>query len=265
MTMSQMQSLTCTIHDGLAEVTLNQAERGNPIDGTFAREFRDLAIDLSNRRDVRAVLMLASGRFFSVGGDIKNFITDRTALPRIIKAWTADLHSAISRLQRMNAPVVAAVHGDVAGGSVSLVAFSDIVVAAETAKFTAAFPMIGFNADSGSTLSLSARMGYARAKRFLLLSETLTARQAEAAGLVDIITDAATVQNEAREIARKLAAGPTLAYGSIKRTMLSARILGLETQMEEEAQALTANAATDDAWEGLNAFAARRKPRFVGS
>ncbi|WP_428249557.1 enoyl-CoA hydratase/isomerase family protein [Ferrovibrio sp.] len=264
MTSMQMQSLTCTIDDGLAEVTLNQPDRGNPIDGTFARELRDLAINLGNRADVRAVLLLAKGRFFSVGGDIKSFVTDRAALPGIVKTWTADLHSAISRLQRMNAPVVTAVHGDVAGGSVSLVAFSDIVIAAEQAKFTAAFPMIGFNADSGSTLSLSARMGYARAKRFLMLSETLTARQAEATGLVDIVVDAAATQNEAREIARKLASGPTLAYGAIKRTMLTARILGLEAQMEEEAQSLAANSGTNDAWEGLNAFVARRKPKFTG-
>ncbi|WP_185973699.1 enoyl-CoA hydratase/isomerase family protein [Ferrovibrio terrae] len=258
------ESITCVVEAGLAQLTLNQPERGNPIDGTFAREFREVAVHLSNRRDVRAVLLTAKGRFFSVGGDIKAFINDRSALPDIVKAWTADLHSGLSRFQRMNAPVVTAVHGDVAGGSVSLVAFSDIVLAAETAKFTAAFPMIGFNADSGSTLSLSARMGYSRAKKFLLLAETLTAHQAEAAGLVDTVTDANSVLDQAKEIAIRLANGPTQAYGAIKRTMLSARILGLESQMEEEAQALAQISATDDAWEGLTAFAARRKPAFKG-
>jgi 2-(1,2-epoxy-1,2-dihydrophenyl)acetyl-CoA isomerase len=264
MSTNEYKTLRCTVEGGLARVTLTEAERGNPIDGPFCKDMCDLSVDLSTRPDVRAVLLTAEGRFFSVGGDIRSFVKDRAALPGIVKGWTAMLHPAISRFQRMDAPVVAAVHGDTAGGTVSLVAMSDVVYAAEGVKFNAAFSLIGYCADSGSTVSLSNRMGLARAKRFLLLSEVLDAESACAAGLVDHVVPAGDLAAAAEKTARRLAAGPTLAYGEIKRTILTARTADFETQLEHEAQALARLASTDDAWEGLNAFAERRKAAFKG-
>lgn len=252
MTEFTMETLTCRIENAIAHVRLTQADRGNPFDGAFCRDMCDLSVELSSRGDVRAVLLTADGRFFSVGGDIRSFLADLTRLPRIVKAWTADLHMAIARFQRINAPVVCAVHGDAAGGAVSLVAMSDIVFAAEGVKFNAAFSMIGFSADSGSTVSLASRMGFARAKRFLMLSEVLEARDALDAGLVDYVVPPEALNASAEKMATRLASGPTLAYGAIKRTMLSARHQGLEAQLETEAQALAEVASTEDAREGLS-------------
>ncbi len=264
MAFDQLTSLECTIEGGVARLVLNQPDRGNPIDGTTSRELREVVIALSGRDDVRAVLLSARGRFFSVGGDIRTFAAERSALPGIVRTWTADLHSAIARLMRMRQPVIAAVHGGVAGGSVSLVAAADIVYAVESATFTAGFPMIGFSADSGSTVTLSQRMGFHRAKRFLLMSETITASQAEQAGLVDYLSAPDALMKDAEATAVRLAAGATQAYGGIKQTMVRARSQGLESQMEDEAQTLAAIASSDDAWEGVSAFAAKRKPQFRG-
>lgn len=259
-----LTTISCAIEDGIARVVLDNPERGNPIDGTFCREIKALATDLSERPDVRCVLISARGRMFSVGGDIKTFTKDRAALPEIIKTWTADLHSAMVRLMRMRAPVVAQVEGNVAGGAVSFVAAADIVVAAETARFTAAFPAIGFSADSGSTVTLSQRMGFSRAKRFLLLSETISGREAVEAGLVDILAEEGKVADEAEAVAKRFAAGATIALGGIKQTMLRARNQPLESQMEDEAQTLAAVSRSDDSWEGLQAFVEKRKPDFKG-
>ena len=157
-----------------------------------------------------------------------------------------------------------ALQGGVAGGSVSFVASADIVYAAAGVRFSAAFPAIGFSADSGSTVTLSQRMGFARAKRFLLLAESLDAAEAQGAGLVDFVTSPETLMQEAEATALKLAAGPTLAYGGIKQTMLRARTQGLESQLEDEAQTLAAIARSDDAWEGINAFRERRQAAFQG-
>ena len=264
MKIEDMSSMQCTVSDGLAHIVLNQADRGNPIDGVFCREMKALAVELSEREDVRAVLISGKGRFFSVGGDIKSFARERAVIPRIIQNWTADLHSAIGRLVRMRAPVVVAVHGSVAGGSVSFVAAADIIYASDTASFTAGFPMIGFSADSGSTVTLSHRMGFSRAKRFLLMSETIEANEALATGLVDFVTSGDRLLEEAMAAARKFAAGPTLAYGGIKQTMIRARTQGLETQMEDEVQVLAAISHSDDAWEGLSAFLEKRAPKFHG-
>lgn len=265
MDLASLTAIECGIADGLARLTLNAPERGNPIDATLCRELRELSIELGDREDVRAVLISARGRFFSVGGDIKSFVRDRAALPGIVKSWTADLHSAIARFMRMRAPVVAAVQGNVAGGSVSLVAAADIVYAAAGVSFTAAFPMIGFSADSGSTITLSQRMGVSRAKRFLLMSETLPASDALAAGLVDFVTAPQDLMAEAERTARRFASGPTRAYEGIKQTMLHARTQGLESQLEDEAQTLAAVSRSDDSWEGLSAFLAKRPPKFSGT
>ena len=128
----------------------------------------------------------------------------------------------------------------------------------------AAFPAIGFSADSGSTVTLSQRMGVARAKRFLLLSETIDAAEAQRVGLVDFVTTSQALMPQAEATALELAAGPTLAYGGIKQTMLRARVQGLESQLEEEAQTLAAIARSDDVWEGLDAFKTKRLPAFRG-
>lgn len=130
------KSFDCTIEDGLAHIVLNQAARGNPIDGEFCREFGLGIAELSERADVRSVLISARGRLFSVGGDLMSLVKQGDALPRTIKAWTADLHAAIARMVRMRAPVIAAVHGNVAGGSVSLMAAADLVVIAESARIS---------------------------------------------------------------------------------------------------------------------------------
>ena len=264
MNFDDFSSVERVIDDGLARVTLNVPDRGNPIDQTFCREFRELAVELSERDDVRAILLTAKGRFFSVGGDIKSLARERSAIPTIVKSWTADLHSAVARFMRMSAPVVAAVQGDVAGGGVSLVAAADVVYAADTVKFSAAFPMIGFSGDSGSTITLSQRMGLSRAKRFLLMSETINARTALESGLVDFVVSSDQLMAEAETTAKKFAVGAKLAYGGIKQTMVKARNQGLESQMEDEAQTLATISHSDDAWEGLRAFLEKRSPKFNG-
>src|SRR5215471_1263881 len=206
------RSFDCTIDDGLAHVVLNQPERGNPIDGEFCREFGLCIAELSERSDIRAVLLSARGRLFSVGGDLTSLVKQEEALPRTIKAWTGDLHAAIARMARMRAPVVAAVQGNVAGGSVSLMAAADLVVMAESARISAAFSKIGISPDSGSTTTVTRRIGVARARRFFLLGETLDAKTAFALGLVDFIVPPGGVQSEAARIAKELAAGPTEAF-----------------------------------------------------
>jgi 2-(1,2-epoxy-1,2-dihydrophenyl)acetyl-CoA isomerase len=257
-------SFECEIADGLAHIILNRPDRGNPIDGEFCREFSLGMAELSERKDVRAVLISARGKLFSVGGDLAALGAQGDALPVTIKTWTGDLHAAIVRMARMRAPVVVAVHGHVAGGSVSLMAAADLVVIGKSARITSAFAKIGFTPDSGSTKTLTARMGPARAKRFFILSETLDADAALMAGLVDLVTDDDSVIAEAERIARELAAGPTEAYGGIKRLFLQAPNRPFESQLEDEAQTLAAVSQTADAQEGIQAFKEKRKAVFTG-
>lgn len=254
----------CAIDNGLAHIVLNQPSRGNPIDGDFCRQLSLCMAELGERDDVRAVLISAQGKLFSVGGDLGALAGSAGALPSTIKAWTADLHIGIARMIRMRAPVVVAVHGNVAGGSVSLVAAGDIVVIGKSARISSAFAKIGFTPDSGSTTTVTRRMGPVRSKRFFLLGETLDADAAMAAGLVDLVVADDVVLAEAERIARELAAGPTEAYGGIKRLFLQSPTRSLESQMEDEAQTLATVSRTADAQEGIKAFREKRKAAFTG-
>src|ERR1700716_209515 len=164
-------SFECTIDGGLAHIVLNQPDRGNPIDSEFCREFNLCMAELSERDDVRSVLISARGRLFSVGGDLAALASRGDALPVTIKSWTADLHAAIVRMVRMRAPVVVAVQGNVAGGSVSLMAAGDLVVIGKSGRISSAFAKIGFKPASGSTTTVTRRIGLVRAKRFFLRGE----------------------------------------------------------------------------------------------
>ena len=258
----EFRQLALEVDAGLARLTFRDAARGNPIDAVLCAEICEAATLLSEDRSVRCVLIAAEGKAFSYGGDIASFTDDLDNLPANIKRWTTLLHSGIARLQRADAPIVAAVQGVCAGGMAAFVTGADIVVAAPDARFVAAFAGIGFSNDSGSSIMYTRRMGIARARRFLLLNETLDAPAALAAGLVDMVDADHTARAEA--VARQLAAGPTRAFGEMRRLFTSVEDQPLETQLELEAQALARCAATEDARGALIAFAEKRKPVFTG-
>src|SRR5258706_6311366 len=121
-------SFECRIDGGLAHIVLSQPDRGNPIDGDFCREFSLCMAELSERDDVRSVLISARGRLFSVGGDLAALASRGAALPATIKSWTADLHIAIVRMVRMRAPVVVAVQGKLERGRELLVVARPLAV-----------------------------------------------------------------------------------------------------------------------------------------
>lgn len=258
------ESIHVTHEDGLAIVTLAQAARGNPFDDAFTRDFRTVASHLLDTPGVRAVLLQAEGPNFSVGGDLKTFYPSRTQLPPLVRKWTADLHMGLQRFWGLPVPVVGAVHGYAMGGGVALFAGCDLVVAGRGAKIGSAFAQLGFSCDSGSSVTLTARMGVSRARRFVLMAEMLSAEQAQQAGLVDQVVDDAAVQAQALALARRLASGPTLAYGEIKRLFMRAGAAQLQAQLEDEALTLAHVSGSADAQEGIAALVEKRKPVFHG-
>jgi len=252
------------IEEGVAIVTLAQPQRGNPFDGAFCSEFAAIANRLAVDHDVRAVLIRARGPYFSVGGDIQQFVAHLDDLPSRIQEWTSTLHMGLARLARLDAPVIACVEGVAMGGAVALIASCDLVYCGRSVKLGAAYTSIGYSCDAGASQALAQRMGLARARRYLLLGESLKGEHAEQVGLVDFCVDDAQVWDTALAQARALANGPTRAYGQIRRLMARALSQPLELQLEDEAQGLARIAASEDAREGLRAFIDKRKPAFRG-
>ncbi|WP_029889147.1 enoyl-CoA hydratase/isomerase family protein [Polycyclovorans algicola] len=258
------QSISLDVTDGLARLTLTQPAAGNPFNAEFCRDICQASNELAGRKDLRAVLITAQGKFFSVGGDIGMFMKMLDTLPDAIRDWTSTLHMGIARLQRLDAPIIAAVHATCMGGGVSMVAGCDLVVAGKSARFGAAYPQIGYSFDAGASTALTSRMSIARARRFMLFNEMLTAEAAADIGLVDHLVDDDQLLAEAERMAVQLSQGPTRAYGEMRRILNKALRQPLEAQLEDEAQALAKVAGSLDAREGITAFVEKRKPRFQG-
>lgn len=260
----QTSSIRLERDGALAIVSLAQAARGNPFDGAFTKDFKLVFGELWNATDLRAVLLRADGPNFSVGGDLKSFGPSLDRLAPLVREWTADLHMGLQRAWALPVPIVCAVQGFAMGGGVALLAGCDVVVAGEGAKFGSAFAQLGFSCDSGSSVTLTARMGAARARRFVLLAEMLDPSEALAAGLADQVVPDAELQDRAIALARKLAAGPTVAYGETKRLFLKAGAAQMQAQLEDEALTLARVSASLDAQEGISAMLQKRKPVFQG-
>jgi 2-(1,2-epoxy-1,2-dihydrophenyl)acetyl-CoA isomerase len=261
------QAVQLEMKGALALVTLTQAERGNPFDGGFTSDVKRVAAQLWDHyeaRRLRAVLLQAAGANFSYGGDLKTFYPVRDKLGPLVREWTGNLHMGLQRLWQLPVPVVCAVQGFAMGGGVALLAGADVVVAAESSRFGSAFAQLGFSCDSGSSLTLTARMGPARAKRFVLLAEVLSSAEALQAGLADRVVPDDRLQQEALSLAQRLADGPTVAYGEIKRLFAAAGGGQMTALLEDEALTLARVAGGADAQEGIAAMVERRKPVFKG-
>jgi 2-(1,2-epoxy-1,2-dihydrophenyl)acetyl-CoA isomerase len=167
-------------------------------------------------------------------------------------------------LRRAAKPVLASVHGAVAGAGISLLAAADLALAAADAKFTLAYSRIAASPDGGSTYFLPRLIGVRRALEMALLSDTFDAHTAREIGLVNWVVSAAELAAETEKIAGRLASGPTVAYGETKALVNQSFDNTLERQLEAEAQAFARCARTADLAEGVTAFVEKRKPNFEG-
>jgi 2-(1,2-epoxy-1,2-dihydrophenyl)acetyl-CoA isomerase len=247
----------------VAVVTLDRPAAANAIDLAQAQQLLDITLEVADDSSVRAVLLRGEGRFFCGGGDVRSF-AERPHLARHLRSITVPLHAAVSALRRMDAPVVAAVNGPAAGAGFALACGADLVVAARSATFVLAYADIGLTLDAGASWFLPRLVGARRAAVLALTGRRLSADEAESWGIVSHVVPDDDLHSEALALARQLATGPTVAFGLAKRLLLSSFDRSLEAQLDEEARALSASAATDDATEGIRAFVDRRPPKFGG-
>ena len=260
-----MKTLLYEVKDGVARITFNRPDAANALDMQMGADLMHASIQASEDPAVRAVLITGAGKMFSGGGDLKSFAAQGDALPGHLKEVALYLHAAISRFVRMDAPVITAVNGAAGGAGMSLCLFADLVLAAESAKFTLAYTRAGLSPDGGSTYFLPRIVGVRRALELAITNRVLSAKEAHEWGIVTRVVPDAELLTEADALARQLAAGATRAYGAAKRLLHHSFGESLETQMELEAQGIADAARTRDAREGIAAFIAKRKPDFRGS
>ncbi len=257
------KTLRLTIDQGIARLTLINGAKGNPLGPVMGRELRDAAIILDERRDLRVVVLSAEGKNFCVGGDLTVFAGEDN-LSAAVKTMTADYHAALSKLLRMDTPIIAAVQGAVAGAGVALAALADIVVAAASSHYTIAYTAIGFSPDGASTFILPRLIGLRRFQELVLTNRRVTAVEAAAIGLVTEVADDDALTARVEELAQLIAAGPTRAFAATRRLLLETFGASPEVQMEWEARLLSEQCRTEDVREGISAALGRRRANFNG-
>lgn len=259
----EFETLRLTIDEGIARLTLTNGTKGNPMGRVLGREMRDAAIILDETRDLRVVILTAEGKNFCVGGDLNVFVAEDD-LSAAVKTMTSDYHAALSKLLRMDAPIVTAVQGACAGAGVALAAIGDIVVASATSHFTIAYTAIGFSPDGASTFILPRLIGLRRFQELVLTNRRIAASEAAAIGLVTELAEEDAVMARTEELARIIAAGPTRAFAATRRLLLETYSASPEQQLEWEARLLSEQCRTADVREGISAVLERRPPVFTG-
>jgi 2-(1,2-epoxy-1,2-dihydrophenyl)acetyl-CoA isomerase len=228
----------------------------NALDVPTAEAFHAGCRAVAADAGIRAVVVRGSGRGFGAGGDLAAMRADPAQVAdRLIE----NLHGGLLRLAAIDAPVIAALHGAVAGGSLSLALGCDLAIAAEGTRFNLAYGRIGASCDGSSSWHLPRIVGLRKAMEIALLSEAFDAAEAQRLGLVNRVVPA-----EALQLAQRLAAGPTLAYGRMKRLLRASFDRDLAAQLDAEREAFIAGTRTHDFAEGLAAFFERRPAVFEG-
>jgi 2-(1,2-epoxy-1,2-dihydrophenyl)acetyl-CoA isomerase len=254
------------VHDQIATIRLNRPDNANALNIDMSRELMQAAIQCSEDAAIRAVLLTGTGRMFCAGGDLKSFAAHGRGAPLAshLKEVTIYLHSAVSRFLRMDPPLIGVINGVAAGAGMSMACACDLVLAAESSRFTMAYTRAGLTPDGSSTYFLSRAVGMKRATELVLTNRMLSAQEAYEWGIVNQVVADAELMSRATELATSLAAGATGAFGAAKRLLHNGWTETVETQMELEAQAIAARAHTADGDEGITAFLEKRAPNFSG-
>jgi 2-(1,2-epoxy-1,2-dihydrophenyl)acetyl-CoA isomerase len=258
------QHLTLERAAGVATLTLNRPDAYNALNLPLGRELFDATLELDEDPEVRCVVVTGSGRAFCAGGDVKDFVDNLGRIGVHIKELTTYLHGAISRLARSDKPVIMAVNGIAAGGGFSLALSGDLVIAAESAKFTMAYSKIAASPDGSSSYFLPRLIGLRRAMELYFTNRVLTAREAVEWGMITRMVPDAEFKGTVTTLARELAQGPSRSFGIAKRLLHQSTWESLETQMELEAQGIAACGHTEDFKAGVTAFAQKSTPTFRG-
>jgi len=264
--MPEYRNLKFDVSGNVAHIMFDRPDAANGFNLDHAREFSDVIRICDESPDIRAVLLSGAGKLFSAGGDLKSFHAQPPGeLPAYLDRVTHFLHGAVSAFAHMSAPVVAAVHGSAAGAGFSLVCACDFVFAAESAKFTMAYTRAGLTPDGSSTYFLPRIVGYRKALQLAVSNPLLSATEARELGIVTEVVPDAELMTRTHTFAEQLAAGPTAAFGGVKRLLLESANNDLETQMARETEWICSMAKTKDGPEGIKAFLEKRPPKFLGS
>jgi 2-(1,2-epoxy-1,2-dihydrophenyl)acetyl-CoA isomerase len=254
-----------TSPEGVATVRLNRPDAMNALTVATKEALLEALRAVAEDPTVRCVVLTGSGRAFCVGQDLKEHVELlREGAEALWTTVPEHYNPLVELIATMDKPVVAALNGVAAGAGAAFAFAADFRVMADTAGINLAFAGIALSCDSGSSWALPRLVGVARAKELLLLPRTIPAQECLDLGLVTRVVTAAELDGTVAGLAATLAAGPTLAYGAIRRAVAFSAGHGLTESLAHEAQLMARTGTTEDHQSAVRAFLAKEKPVFSG-
>ncbi len=254
------------VADGVATITLNRPDSMNSLNVAAKESLLEAVTNAAGDDSVRCVVLTGSGRAFCVGQDLKEHIAILNDSSSDELFNTVDVHynPTVTALATMAKPVVAAVNGVAAGAGASLAFACDFRILAEPAGFNLAFTGIALSCDTGSSWTLQRLVGRAKAMDLLYFPRTVGSTEALELGLASRVVPAGDLDSEVATLAQRLATGPTVAFGSIRRSVEYAAGASFEDALAFESQLMTLTGATADHHAAVEAFVTKQKPVFNG-
>ena len=252
--------------DGVATITLNRPDAMNSLDVATKVALLETVRAVADDPAARCVVLTGTGRGFCVGQDLKEHIEILRSESSDSLFRTVDEHynPIVTTLATMAKPVIAAVNGVAAGAGASLAFGCDLRIVADTAGFNLAFANVALSCDTGASYHLQRLVGRAKAIELLYMPRTIAAADALDLGLATQVVPTDDLEATVRELATRLAAGPTVALGAMRRSVAYAAGHSFEEALEFESQMMTQTGATADHRAAVEAFVAKEKPVFEG-
>jgi 2-(1,2-epoxy-1,2-dihydrophenyl)acetyl-CoA isomerase len=260
-----MPDLLEAIENGVAWLTLNRPERLNALSGEMTQGLTDALNRLAIDREVGCVVITGAGRGWCSGGDVKSMESrgrDQSVEDRVEGLRRS--HQLPLLMRNCPKPIIAAINGPVAGAGLGLALACDLRIAGRSARFGTAFVRIGYSGDYGGTWSLTRLVGTAKAREMYLLGDVIGAEEALSLGMVNRLVDDDKLKDETMTLARRLADGPRVALGYIKKNLFAAETEPFQTVLDLEAEHQARCAFTEDHKEAVAAFNEKRRPVFKG-
>jgi 2-(1,2-epoxy-1,2-dihydrophenyl)acetyl-CoA isomerase len=259
-----MTDLLETMEDGIAWLTLNRPDRLNAFSPAMLLAFGEALQRLSEDPGVGAVIVTGAGRGFCAGGDVKTMPERASQGFEERVEGLRRMHRLPMLLRTMPKVVIAMVNGPAVGAGLGLAMACDLRIAGRSARFGTGFAGVGYSGDFGGSWTLTRLVGTAKTRELYLLGEIIDAETAQSLGLVNRVVDDDALHDEAAALARRIADGPRIAYGYMKRNLFAAETEPLATVLEMEAVHQARTAMTEDHLEASRAFAEKRRPVFKG-
>ena len=262
---AELQTIAYSVIDAVATVCLNRPDVRNAIDMQMAEETLAVARRIAADDSIRAVLICGNGPALTVGGDIDYFLArSGERFGMLFGQMITPFHEAFRVLSRVDAPIVTAAHGAVAGGGLGFVYAADLVIAAEDTTFVTAFAALGLSGDGGGTWHLPRLIGPRRAAEAYLRNRPIDAPEALQWGLINEIVPAEKLRSRAEAVAQELATGPTRGFVWMRALLRDSWRNDLSTQLQAEIEAIRHTGDTADAARAIADFAAKRRSEFAG-